>query len=87
MMGEMGTKVMRRTLRRNLLEDAVGRAIWCPKCSKTLDARSTLLFTHPEKRASVVCMECAATEGDVATGLSNGCEIDAWNWTRGGEWR
>ena len=48
---------LRKTLTRNLLKDAAGRAIQCPTCGRILDWKDTVLLTTP-RGAGVSCGSC-----------------------------
>lgn len=50
---------MKTTIYRNLLNYAVGRAIFCPFCDVILDSRKAVLVTDEESNSSaVVCAAC-----------------------------
>lgn len=48
---------MTRTVGRNLLKYAAGRQMFCPKCSKVLDAKTTVLITYREQER-ILCAQC-----------------------------
>lgn len=49
---------MHRTIKRNLLKYAAGRAIFCPICETIMDWKKTVLITFPSGGTRTSCTSC-----------------------------
>ena len=67
---------MQKTVNRNLLKYAAGRAIFCPCCSVIMDARRTVIVTAGDV-TKVLCASCwdTAVAPKISTERLAQCEI------------
>lgn len=52
------TDMLHKTVNRNLLKYAAGRAIFCPGCSAIMDWKRTVIVEFPKGQTVVRCCKC-----------------------------
>lgn len=68
--------LMQRTLNRNLVKYAAGRAIFCPSCDDILDQKRTVVVTTPAGRTMTYCGQCWDKVAAVAAADPRFVELD-----------